>query len=296
MVSENGFPGQRLDAATHLSLASDHMVRSAVTISLVPEMRGGPFVFHDSLAAGCARASSLGFDAVELFFDEAGAVDVGDLKSLLDTHKLAVSAFGSGAGWVKHQLRLTDPDDGVRRRAIEYILELIEVAARFDAPVIVGSMQGRHDAGVSRVQALDWLSAALSELGEAAGRHGLPLLYEFLNRYETNLFNTVGDSLGFLDTAGCPSVKLLCDLFHMNIEERDIPAALRLAGAKIGHVHFADTNRRAVGMGHMDAAPIAAVLRDIHYNGYISAEVLPLPDGDAAARQTIESFRKFFPC
>ena len=39
-------------------------MKSAVTISLVPEARGGPFVFWDDLAAGCRQAKSLGFDAV----------------------------------------------------------------------------------------------------------------------------------------------------------------------------------------------------------------------------------------
>src|SRR3712207_508724 len=42
-------------------------VKSAVTISLVPEARGGPFVFWDGLEAGCREAAALGFDAVEVF-------------------------------------------------------------------------------------------------------------------------------------------------------------------------------------------------------------------------------------
>ena len=59
----------------------------------------------------------------------------------------------------------------------------------------------------------------------------------------------------------------------------------------IGHVHFADSNRRAAGMGHTDFGPVVAALREIGYAGYLSAEVLPLPDPEAAAKQTIESFR-----
>ena len=43
------------------------MIQSALTISLVPEARGGPFVFWDDLPAGLARAAKLGFDAVEIF-------------------------------------------------------------------------------------------------------------------------------------------------------------------------------------------------------------------------------------
>jgi sugar phosphate isomerase/epimerase len=134
----------------------------------------------------------------------------------------------------------------------------------------------------------------LNELGELAAKSKVPVLYEFLNRYETNLFNTAEDSVAFLRMFHTQNVKLLCDLFHMNIEERDVAGALRAAGDKVGHVHFADTNRQAIGWGHLDVAPIAAALKEINYDGYISAEVIPLPDGDAAARQTIESFRKWF--
>lgn len=270
------------------------MIRSAITISLVPEMRGGPFVFWDDLDANCARAAAMGFDAVELFFQEARTVNVAEVQAALTNHNLTVAAFGSGAGWVKHKLRLTDPDARVRRRAIEYIARFVELAAQFNAPVIVGSMQGRWGDGVSRQQVLSWLADALNELGELAGKHNVPLLYEFLNRYETNLFNTAEDSVAFLRMFHTQNVKLLCDLFHMNIEERDVAAALRLVNHKLGHVHFADTNRRAVGFGHIEMAPIVQALRDIGYNGFVSAEVLPLPDSETAAKQSLASFRQWF--
>src|ERR1044072_2868949 len=126
------------------------MIRSAVTISLVPEMRGGPFVFWDDLPASCARAAALGVDGVELFFHEARTVNVEEVKAVLAEHKLAVAAFGTGAGWVKHKLRLTDADARGRRRAVEYIARFIELAAQFRAPVIVGSMQGRSGDATSR--------------------------------------------------------------------------------------------------------------------------------------------------
>jgi sugar phosphate isomerase/epimerase len=76
----------------------------------------------------------------------------------------------------------------------------------------------------------------------------------------------------------------------MNIEETDIAAALREAGPLLGHVHFADSNRHAIGLGHTAMPPIIAALREIGYTGYLSAEILPHPDPGTAARQTIESF------
>jgi sugar phosphate isomerase/epimerase len=80
----------------------------------------------------------------------------------------------------------------------------------------------------------------------------------------------------------------------MNIEETDVAATLRQVGGLLGHVHFVDSNRRAPGMGHTDFGPIVAALREIGYDGYASAECFPLPDADAAARQTIDTYKKLF--
>ncbi|MEO6183230.1 MAG: sugar phosphate isomerase/epimerase family protein [Verrucomicrobiota bacterium] len=269
-------------------------MKPAVTISLVNEARGGPFVFWDNLAEGCFRAAAHGFEAIEIFPSSADALDREELKSLLDIHKLKLAAIGSGAGWVKHKLRLTDPDAAIRRDAISFINELINFAGPVGAPTIIGSMQGRWGDGVSREKAMEWFAEALNELATPAQKHNVPLLYEPLNRYETNLLTRVAEARAFLETLKAQNIFLLCDLFHMNIEEADIGAALRLAGNKLGHVHFADSNRQAMGFGHTDVAPIAETLRDMNYQGYISAEILPLPDSDAAAKQTMTSFRKWF--
>jgi sugar phosphate isomerase/epimerase len=78
----------------------------------------------------------------------------------------------------------------------------------------------------------------------------------------------------------------------MNIEEADIAATLRAVGPLVGHVHFADSNRRAIGLGHTAMPPIIAALRAIGYAGYLSAEILPLPDDTAAAGQTMLAIRQ----
>jgi sugar phosphate isomerase/epimerase len=267
-------------------------MRSAITVSLVPEAKGGPFVYWDGLESACAEAGSLGFDAVEIFPPSAGAIARTDLGVLLKRHQLQVAAVGTGGGWVVHQLTLTHADVDVRRRARDFIREIIDVAGEFGAPAIIGSMQGRWDSGMSREQALKHLADAVEDLGSHAARHGVPVLYEPLNRYETNLFNRLGDTARWLANLGTRNVRILADLFHMNIEEANSAAALREAGGWVGHVHFADSNRRAIGMGHTDVTPVMAALRELNYGGYLSAEILPLPDSKSAAARTMAAFRR----
>ncbi len=268
-------------------------MKSAVTVSLVAEARGGPFVFWDDLSAACCKAKELRFDAIELFPPGPDAVDPVTLRTLLDDNGLSLAAVGTGAGWVKHKLTFTSADEATREKALDFVKRMIEFAAPFGAPVIIGSMQGRAADAVTKPIALRYLGNALFKLDEHAADFDTTVLYEPLNRYETNLVTTLADGVSLLSGLAVSNVKLLADLFHMNIEEVNLADALRAAGKHVGHVHFADSNRRAAGMGHTDFAAVVKALREISYTGYLSAEVFPLPDSDAAAKQTIESFNKF---
>jgi sugar phosphate isomerase/epimerase len=269
------------------------VIHSAVTVSLVSEARGGPFVYWDDLPAACAKAAGLGFDAVEIFPRSTEELNAKQLRQLLKQHNLKLAAMGTGAGWVIHKLRLTDPDAQIRARARAFIASVVDFAGGFGAPAIIGSLQGRAENGVTRERAFDWLRESLEQLGPRAHALGVPLLFEPLNRYETNLVRSVAEGLELLKPLRTRNVKLLVDLFHANIEEVSIADALRLAGHDLGHVHFADSNRLAAGLGHTDFAPIAEALHGLGFNGYASAEILPLPDSDTAGQQTIASFRQW---
>ena len=184
--------------------------------------------------------------------------------------------------------------EGVRAAARDFIRRTIEAAAQLQVPIIIGSMQGRWSDAMPRLAALECLAEALAELSQHAARHGVPLFFKPLNRYETNLVNTLADGVALVSPLASGNVRLLADLFHMNIEEVDLPAAIRAAGRWIGHLHFVDSNRRAAGSGHLQYEGIVAALRDIGYDGYASAEALPLPDSETAARLTIAAYHRYF--
>lgn len=270
------------------------MIKSAVTIALVPEIKIGPWIFWEKLEESMRKAADLGFDAIELFTSSGNAIETETLKVLLNQYKLELAAVGTGAGKVVHGLTLTDPDSIVRANAIAFIKEMMEFGAGFNAPAIIGSMQGNAIQGYSHSQSIDRLAEGLHVLDQHAISLGVKLIYEPLNRYETNLMNNLDDAAAFIESKKFENIVLLADLFHMNIEEADSAASIQKNSAHIGHVHFADSNRRPIGFGHTQMEPIANALTASGYDGYVSAEAFPWPEPDLAAAQTIRSFNQFF--
>jgi sugar phosphate isomerase/epimerase len=165
----------------------------------------------------------------------------------------------------------------------------VELAVRFQAAVIVGGIRGRlvgseSEQAAQRAGAI----AAMRDCARLAAGLGVTLLLEPINRFETNFVNTAAEGLDLLTEIGEPSMKLLLDTFHMNIEERDVPDAMRSAGDRLGYVHIADSNRRAPGQGHVNFAEVIHALDQIAYRGLLVAEVLPIPDDFGAAQLTAE--------
>src|SRR5258705_6491726 len=147
-------------------------MKSAVTVSLVKEAKGGPFVFWDDLPSACATAKEIGFDAVEVFPPEPDAIEAGGLRKLLSEHQLSLAAVGTGAGWVKHKLLLTDANADQRKRAREFVRGMIDFAGKFGAPVIIGSIQRRWGGDVIPEKGLGPFGEDVGELGGHAHKQG----------------------------------------------------------------------------------------------------------------------------
>jgi sugar phosphate isomerase/epimerase len=100
---------------------------------------------------------------------------------------------------------------------------------------------------------------------------GVDLYIQPVNRYETHFINTMADAVKVRRRIkDHPHIKIAPDLFHMALEERDTPAALREYAADIGYLHLADSNRRLPGSGLIDFTGIAGALNDGKYEGWVA--------------------------
>jgi D-psicose/D-tagatose/L-ribulose 3-epimerase len=127
------------------------------------------------------------------------------------------------------------------------------------------------------------VSRNLKEVCGLAEDHGLQIAMEPLNRFETDFLNTVEQGLEMIADVDSPALKLLLDTFHMNIEEKAIPRAIRRAGRHLAHFHACGSDRGTPGNDHLDWSGIRAALRTIRYDGDVVIESFT-PDVKVIAR------------
>lgn len=195
-------------------------------------------------------------------------------------------------------LSLIDPDGRVRKNAIIHTLKLLDLARDIDAKLIVFGLRNQPRTGdpfltwVPIEGTRQWLVQGLKECGKHATDVGVMIAIEPINRFLVPTVFTVEQALELMNEVSLDSVRVMCDTYSMNIEERNMEDAVLKAGRNLIHVHFADNNRQAPGHGHIQFDRIVDCLRKIDYKGFISMEVDPIPDADTAARDSIAYLRK----
>ncbi|MCI4061139.1 sugar phosphate isomerase/epimerase [Micromonospora sp. R77] len=132
---------------------------------------------------------------------------------------------------------------------------------------------------------------ALGELGEHARAEGVTLFLEPLNRYEDHMVNRLDEAVALCAAVGLPSVRVVADTYHMNIEEDDGPEALRAAAPYLGHVQVSDSNRHQPGAGHLDWSGLLGALHEIGYPGWLALECRLRGDPLRALRQAATVLR-----
>ncbi|MFB3904630.1 MAG: 5-keto-L-gluconate epimerase [Acidobacteriota bacterium] len=263
-------------------------------VSLVVSTQPASFsalAFKERLPESLSAIKRLGYDGVELAIRDPQLIDVDELERLLaQCGGLPVSALGTGQAYGEEGLSLVHHDPKVRSRAVARIKAHMRLAARLKAVVIIGLIRGRREESVSFDQAETWLQQGIEEC--AREDPSVKLAVEPINRYETNLLNSVAESLRFLRRVEAENVGLLLDTFHMNIEEPSLLCSIESAAERLLHVHVADSNRWYPGAGHIDFAAVLTRLDRLGYQGYCSAEILPLPAPDTAAAMAILQLRR----
>jgi D-psicose/D-tagatose/L-ribulose 3-epimerase len=227
------------------------------------------------------QVAAAGYPAIEIA--AVPELDVRAAQERLDARGLTVSSMcWIGLGYPDRDC--AHESERIRRRAGDYLRLCLEQAHALGARtlVLVPTFRTQPDAGGRELE-LERAAQTISSAIDDTAADGPVIALEALNRYETHLLRTLADAEGLRRLIDSPNVQLMADVFHMNIEEDSIAAALRAHAEHIVHVHLADSQRREPGSGQLDFDAVFQALGDTGYTGALAMEFLPAPDAALTA-------------
>jgi sugar phosphate isomerase/epimerase len=234
-----------------------------------------PLTYHDwsEFDADLACMKEAGYDAVELQIADPALFDEDRVRRSLDGVGYRMCAFQTGSTYASRGNCLCTADDRVRRRTIELLKSFVELASRWNAVIVFGSLQGRLRDEPARAAGEARIRDALQEIGQYAVENGATIAFEPVNHGEVGFHNTIAEAAALVRGLNLPSLRMMIDTFHINIEEKDVVAPLNGIRDILAHVHLSETNRDVLGSTHWPTADFFARLAEIEYAGYCSVGV-----------------------
>ena len=221
------------------------------------------------------KAAKLGFDFLEI---ACTPINGYDRETLLDLKKAAADngIFLTAGHGPNADQNLASSDPAVVANAKAFFTTLLKNLETLGIHSIGGGIYSYWPVDYSKPidKPGDWARsvANVREIGKVAQDCGVDYCLEVLNRFEGYLLNTAAEGVKFVKEVDVPSVKVMLDTFHMNIEEDSIGGAIRSTKGLLGHFHTGECNRRVPGRGRTPWHEIACALKDIRYNGTVCME------------------------
>lgn len=247
-----------------------------------PEASGPLMSFWGDFRKNVSDIKSIGYEALELFVRDTKLMDVSAVLDTIKESGLAVAAVGTNPAMSQDGLTLLNQDKEIRERAILRVLDMIDFASTWGAPVCIGKYRGQLWKGKEK-ESMQILTDAIVRIASAAKKNGVAVMIEPQNRNNVNSLNTASETVNWIEENKIKNVGILYDTFHGDLAEVSVAAGIVDAGDKLGFVHCSDSDRRPPGTGHIHMADAFAVLKSIGYDGYVSMEITQHPDCLTAA-------------
>ena len=212
-----------------------------------------------------------GFAAFEIPMFEPGKLPVAALRKSFEANALDCTVCAI----LPEGINPISPDKSARKRAFAHLVKCVETSAELGAHLLggplfapFGYLPGHRPTQEER----SWAVEAFQPLGDLLEKNAITLSVEPVNRSETFFLRTAADAKALCNAIAHSRIGVTIDTFHANIEEKNIPAAIKALGPQLRHIHVSENDRGLLGSGHIDFPEIIKTLNEIGYDGYLMIE------------------------
>jgi sugar phosphate isomerase/epimerase len=246
--------------------------------------------------AQCAAVAAAGYNGIEIApYTLAETVESISPRARAELRQAAQEAGLEVVGlhWllVKPEgLHISHPDAAVRGRTRDYLCHLADFCGDLGGKIMVFGSPGQRgaSAGASPDEAWHWAVETFTGVLPTLAARAVTLCIEPLTSQETDFILSAEQGRRMVEEINHPNFRLILDVKAMCSESVAIPELIREHASVLAHVHANDANRQAPGFGETDFGPILAALREVDYQGYVSAEPFEFKsDIDTIARRAL---------
>ena len=238
--------------------------------------------------------AAFGYDGVELMTIDPGKLNWDTVKKTAADLGLTVGLVCTGEIYGQLGLSFADPDAGRRQEAVDRVKGIIDFAASQNAKVNIGRVRGQYRPDVPREQTEEWAVEAFRSISDHPAPKGVMIALENVPILQTNFINTMAEARRIIDMTGRPNFRAMMDVFHLNIEEKDMYQAIRDYADINVHVHLCDNNRRYPGNCGLDFEKIIQAFHDVGYDDLYATEVFQFPSMEECAKRSIAYLAPIF--
>jgi len=229
---------------------------------------------RENLLPFMRRAADAGYGGVELSLARFEALPVRKIREEATALGLEVTCTLSLPG----EFDLAADDSVIAGKAVARFKKAIDIACELGSPIVAGPWYGALGVWAAdpaeREARRNRSASRVAEIGQYAEGHGVVLALEPLNRYESDLVNTVDQAIQYIRLVSDSPIGILLDTFHAAIEENSLPTAIQQCGRLLRHLHLAENHRGFPGTGSQPWREIFNALEDQNYQGRCVVEVI----------------------
>lgn len=250
-----------------------------------------PILLTGDVCDNLRKAAALGYDCIEVHTRETVEWDYDAINACAAECGCKVGMIITGRLNTEGKCDLINDIPYIQEAAMKGMKQYIDMAAKLNAGIVVGWVKGKIPAGGDRKKYMDVLAKNLKILAAYGAEKNVPLCIEVINHYEVNIFTSADEIMTFLEDYQVENCYAHLDTYHMMLDETDMKAAVRRCKGKLGYVHFADYGRQYPGVGEFNFTEVLEALAEIDYEGILSIECFPIPDGETAAREGLKNLK-----
>ncbi|WHH60350.1 sugar phosphate isomerase/epimerase family protein [Petroclostridium sp. X23] len=258
-----------------------------------PDVAISPAVtaFQGDLEYTFGSLGELGYDGVELMTLNPLQLDWDQVKKEAEKNKLDIALVCTGEIFGQLNLSFMDKDAEKRAEARKRVKEIIDFAAHLGAIINIGRVRGQFCNELPREVSYGYAIEAFKEISDYGGKKNVKIALENVTLMQTNFINTIEEAVKVVKDVDNEYFKIMMDVFHMNIEEKNMFEMIEKYAEYNIHVHLADNNRRYPGHCGLDFEKIINAFKQTGYDGAFCTEIFQIPDQETAARGAMEHLR-----